>query len=141
VRREIPAGTLFSVLGGHDSSSDAGKDIQVILTDSRPSAQHGEEKFQYSVRVGIDGLPGSSAGLVPRNDFPLLHRLIGERPQGSEDPDGGGVSNSRVITVRTAHVLLCPFQCASVPSLHPTGGERGRRGFQEKERTRVMETG
>ena len=79
VRREIPAGTLFTVSGGdYDSNSDAGEDIQVILTDSHPSAQHGgEEKFQYSVRVGIDGLPGSSTWLVPRNDFPLL-RLLGK---------------------------------------------------------------
>jgi hypothetical protein len=40
--------------------------------------EEGAEKFQYSVQVGSDGLPGSSALLIPQNDFPLLHRLLGQ---------------------------------------------------------------
>jgi len=80
VRRDIPAGTLITTFGG--VTVQAWTQERAFTSFSRiHDQQHeeeGVEKFQYSVQVGSDGLPGSSAWLISQHDFPLLQRLFGE---------------------------------------------------------------
>ena len=44
----------------------------------------GEEKFQYSVQVGSEEPDGSAAWLIPKNDFPLLHRLLSRKTRATK---------------------------------------------------------
>ena len=88
--RDIPADTLFTVMGGVTVQQLT----QKIAYDSYTALhkqQHdkdGAPKFQYSVQAGSEAILGSHSWFIPTDEFGLLHTVIESQlaclPQASE---------------------------------------------------------
>ena len=77
-KRDIPADTLFAMLGGVTVQKLTQKKAYVSYTclHKLQHEEEGEPKFRYSVQAGSEGIPGSLSWLIPENDFALLHSVI-----------------------------------------------------------------
>ena len=76
----LPAGALVTAMGGVTVQSQTQPRAFSSFTRlHKQQHEQGAQKFQYSVQVGSKGLKGSTAWLIPPNDFPLLHSLLGHK--------------------------------------------------------------
>ena len=76
--RDIPADTLFTVMGGVTVQQLTQKTAYDSYT-ALHKQQHdkdGAPKFQYSVQTGSEAILGSLSWFIPADDFGLLHTVI-----------------------------------------------------------------
>lgn len=74
----IPAGALMTAMGGvtvQEKTQPKAFAAFTLLHKQQHDMMRGG-KFQYSVQVGSNGLRGSTAWLIPPNDFDLLRSLL-----------------------------------------------------------------
>ena len=85
-RKDIPEGSLLTLFGGVTLQARTQPGAFELFTRIH-AHQHdteGEEKFQYSVRVGSEEPDSSAAWLIPKNDYPLLNRLLSRRTRATK---------------------------------------------------------
>ena len=76
--RDIPAGTLFTVMGGVTVQQLTHKTAYDSYT-ALHKQQHDDDlapKFQYSVQAGSEAINGSLSWFIPTDEFGLLHTVI-----------------------------------------------------------------
>lgn len=82
-KKDIPAGTFITTFLGIIVQQCTHKEAfgSFARIHAQQHMTEGADKFQYSVLVGSERLPGSLAWFIPQNDLCLLRRLLGPRDQ------------------------------------------------------------